>query len=171
MRRAFNSMGLGTTVTASQVSTDAQAAALTASLANMNPGGNGYSAIPGPTMTPGVINSGGFSVLVGNGYDVINDGAPPTQAQLSQAGVTITPSSITGTNSIGSANLNYAQTIALLNLMQPIASSSGAASACSFALFGETSCITIGSKTIGTSTALVLGGVALALLLMFGGKK
>jgi hypothetical protein len=153
-------MGLGTTVTASQVSTDAQAAALTASLANMNPGGNGYSAIPGPTMTPGVINSGGFSVLVGAGagygYDVINDGVPPTQAQLSQVGVTGT-------------HLNYAQTIALLNLMQSVSSS--AAATCSFALFGEASCITIGSKTIGTTTALVLGGVALALLLLMGGKK
>jgi hypothetical protein len=41
------------------------------------------------------------------------------------------------------------------------------AAGCSFALFGDTSCI----GPIGTTTALVLGAAALALFLMFGGKK
>ena len=39
---------------------------------------------------------------------------------------------------------------------------------CSFALFGDTSCI---GGVIGSTTALVLGAAALALLLFFGGKK
>jgi len=44
---------------------------------------------------------------------------------------------------------------------------SASAAGCSFALFGDTSCI----GPIGTTTALVLGAAALALFLMFGGKK
>lgn len=46
-----------------------------------------------------------------------------------------------------------------------------AAPVCSFALFGDTSCFTIGSTTIGTTTALVLGAALVALLMAFGGKK
>ena len=40
-----------------------------------------------------------------------------------------------------------------------------------WALFGDTSCFTIGSTSIGTTTALVLGAAAIALLMFFGGKK
>ena len=51
-----------------------------------------------------------------------------------------------------------------------------AASACivgdtTFALFGDTSCFTIGSISIGTTTALALAAAAVALFMMFGGKK
>lgn len=53
----------------------------------------------------------------------------------------------------------------------PADSSASAAPACSFALFGDTSCFTIGSTTIGTTTALVLGAALVALLMAFGGKK
>src|ERR1035441_244099 len=100
MRRVINSqgfMGLGdiaSTISPSSVATDAQAAALTATLQGVNPGGNGYSAIAAPTQTPGQINSGGFNVLVADGgagtgyaWDLVNGGASPSQAQLSQAGI------------------------------------------------------------------------------------
>jgi hypothetical protein len=182
MRRVINSqgfMGLGdiaSTISPSSVATDAQAAALTATLQGVNPGGNGYSAIAAPTQTPGQINSGGFNVLVADGgagtgyaWDLVNGGASPSQAQLSQAGI-----------STGQTNLNYTQAVALLNIMQSGAgasstsgsSSTSSTSPCSLAFFGDTSCFTLGSTTIGKTTALVLGGAALALLLMmFGGKR
>jgi hypothetical protein len=47
------------------------------------------------------------------------------------------------------------------------ATSTSATSACSFALFGETSCI----GPVGTTTALVIGGALLALFLLMGGKR
>jgi hypothetical protein len=47
-----------------------------------------------------------------------------------------------------------------------------AAAACSLAWFGDTSCITLGSTTIGTTTALALAwALAVGLLFMFGGKR
>jgi hypothetical protein len=46
------------------------------------------------------------------------------------------------------------------------------AAACSLAWFGDTSCITLGSTTIGTTTAMVLGAALVAgLMYMFGGKR
>jgi hypothetical protein len=44
------------------------------------------------------------------------------------------------------------------------------ASACGFALFGDTSCFTIGSVSIGQTTALVLGAAIVALFLMGGNR-
>jgi hypothetical protein len=53
-----------------------------------------------------------------------------------------------------------------------VGSTAAPAAACSLAWFGDTSCITLGSTTIGTTTAMVLGAALVAgLMYMFGGKR
>ena len=90
-------VGLGDVVAPSSVATDAQAAALTAQLQGVNPGGNGFAPIAAPIQTPGSLDAeGNLSVLVadsgaGDGYAYISVG-PVSPSILSQLGITLLPS-------------------------------------------------------------------------------
>jgi hypothetical protein len=104
-----------------------------------------------------------LQVLVpsGSGYAYQDVGQIP-QSVLSSLGINLSDAQ----------NLSNAQTVAILNAMAAAVAGTttaavAAVSPCSFALFGDQTCI----GPIGTTTALVLGGVAVALLFMFGGKK
>jgi hypothetical protein len=46
-----------------------------------------------------------------------------------------------------------------------------AAASCDVSIFGETSCIAIGSTTFGTTTLLLLGALAVVAFFIFGGRK
>jgi hypothetical protein len=167
-------LGLGVLIPVSSVATDAEAAALTASYAAENAGGNGYSAVTTPTLSVGTINSGGFSVLTvlpaggnnsGYGYTLAN--GVPSASLLTSLGLSPTQTSF-----------NAAQTIAILNAMQGSTPASGsgnssAPSACTYNLGSSdtTSCLTLGSMSISTGLAFAVGGGLLLLALAFGGSK
>ena len=117
-------------------------------------------------MVTAAINAGMATFLAAEGT-----GPLPTPASLISVS---TPNATTATDTPAGVMPGESQP-------SPVSGSSGgassnqsqpaAAAACSFALFGDTSCFSIGSTTIGTTTALVLGAAALALMLMLGGKK
>ncbi len=166
-------LGLGVLIPVSSVATDAEAAALTASYAAENAGGNGYSAVATPTLSVGTINSGGFSVLTvlpaggisGYGYTLAN--GVPSASLLTSLGLSPTQTSF-----------NAAQTITILNAMQGSTPASGsgnssAPSACTYNLGSSdtTSCLTLGSMSISTGLAFAVGGGLLLLALAFGGRK
>jgi len=165
-------LGLGVLIPVSSVATDAEAAALTASYAAENAGGNGYSAVATPTLSVGKINTGGFAVLTvlpagfsGYGYTLAN--GVPSASLLTSLGLSPTQTSF-----------NAAQTVTILNAMQGSTPTSGsgnssAPSACTYNLGSSdtTSCLTLGSMSISTGLAFAVGGGLLLLALAFGGSK
>ena len=155
--------GLGAVIPISSVATDTQAAAALAQAQTA-------SGLPGmpASMPVGVINSGGFSVLVilgpaGSqyqyGYDLA--GAVPSAALLTSLGLSATQTSF-----------NNAQTVAILNAMQGASTGGSVPGKCSFNLgTSDTSaCVTIGSQTI-SSYALAAGAAAVVLLFLFMRSK
>jgi hypothetical protein len=70
------------------------------------------------------------------------------------------------------AHGDSANATCLQNLVNASATSStpATASPCNLAFFGDTSCLTVGSYSIGSTTALV-AAAAIAALFLFGGKK
>ena len=76
-------------------------------------------------------------------------------------------------------NLTNAQVMEILNAQtlaaqtlaaDPVPVASTPTAACDVSFFGDTSCMAIGSTTVGSTTALVIGGAGLLLLMMFIGK-
>ena len=144
--------GLGAIIPVSSLATDAQAAAVTANYAAQNAGGNGYSAMQTPVVSVGVINSGGFSVLVndssagsGTGYSLA-----PTPSATLLTSLGLSPSQ---------THFNNAQTAAILNAMQGV----GAAPMSCFRLFPSDTCIggTQGGGIGEITLMILLGGLAL----------
>jgi hypothetical protein len=98
----------------------------------------------------------------GSGF-ALQDAGTISQSVLQGLGISLS----------SSQNLTQAQTQAVLNAVAAAAAgttTTAAVSPCSIALFGDTTCLTIGSTSIGTTTALVIGAAALLALFMFGGK-
>ncbi len=110
-------------------------------------------------------STGDLQILVNlNGVYSYQDQGSIPQAQLIAAGIQVSDAQ----------NLTASQLAAIQSAVAAAAVSSTAAavatSPCSLALFGDTSCVTLGSMTIGTTTLLV-GGLGLALLIWLGSKK
>ena len=102
-------------------------------------------------------STGDLQILVNlNGVYSYQDQGTIPQAQLIAAGIQVSDAQ----------NLTASQLAAI----QSAVAAAVATSPCSLALFGDTSCVTLGSMTIGTTTLLV-SGLGLALLIWLGSKK
>lgn len=107
-----------------------------------------------------------LQVLVGsNGSSfAFQDAGVIPQSMLTQFGISLSDAQ----------NLTSAQVMEILNAQAlaavPVPVASTPTAACDVSFFGDTSCMAIGSTTVGSTTALVIGGAGLLLLMMFIGK-
>jgi hypothetical protein len=115
-------------------------------------------------------STGDLQLLVNSGgvYAYQDYGNIP-QADLSAAGIPLSDAQNLTANQ--TQNILNAIAAAALAATSTTAAPVSSCSDVSIAFFGDTSCFSIGSVSIGQTTALVLGAAAVALFFMFRGKK
>ena len=106
-------------------------------------------------------STGDLQILVNSSgaYSYQDQGTIPQSALLA-AGISVSDAQ----------NLTASQLASIQSAVAAAAVTAEATSPCSLALFGETSCVALGSWTVGTTTLLVGGAIA-ALLIWMGSKK